>query len=192
MTIFRIKNYGLTLVELLVATFVGMLTFSVLFYVSFTIQNSITVSSGILGITETGRFTIDRISNDIREAKEVKSSYGSYVSGDATLVLEIPVANISGVVTGFDTVIYALDSGDPTKLRHIVYATAGSARKDTSEIVTENVKNLLFSSGGTELSSITYKNAVKTLSVKITTAKIAMGFERINEVTTSVSLRNKK
>jgi len=183
---------GLTILELLVATLIGTLTFLVLFYVSFTIQDSINISSGILGITETGRFAVSRISNDTREAKAVKSSYGSYSSNDTTLILEIPVVNVNGTVTGYDTVIYALDAGDPTKLRHVVYASAGSSRQNISEIIAEDIKTLLFSSGGAGLSSVTYKNAIRILTVKITVAKTIVGLERLNEVTTSASLRNRK
>lgn len=182
---------GLTILELLVATLIGSLTFLVLFCVSFTIQDSINISGGILGITETGRFAISRISNDIREAETVKSSYSSYTSGDTTLVLEIPVANTSGTVTGYDIVIYTLDAADPTKLRYIVYATAGSTREDVSEIIAEDVKTLLFSSNGVSLSSVADKNTVKILTVKIEVAKAVMGLERLNEATTSASLRNK-
>ncbi|MBU4375910.1 MAG: hypothetical protein KKD29_00345 [Candidatus Omnitrophica bacterium] len=185
------KENGLTLIELLVATLIGTLVFMVLFYVSFTIQENINISSGILGITESGRLATSYISNDARQAK-LLTSYSSYSTNNTTLVLEIPVANTSGTIIGSDMIVYALDSADPTKLRRIVYATAGSPRSDSNKIVAEDVDTLLFSSYGTGLSSIASPGTVKLLTMKIITKTNAAGVVRVNEIITSASLRNKK
>lgn len=190
----KAKSRSLTLIELLIATLIGALTFLVLFCVSFTIQENIRVSSGILGLTETGRLAIDRISTDLRQAKTVLSSYGAYTTGDATLILEIPVANSSGTVIGSDIVVYTLDPEDSTKLRQIVIATAGSPRTNLSEIVAKNIKNqgLGFYSNGTLLSAISNKSTIKIITVKIVTSKILVGTERLNEIATAASMRNRK
>lgn len=185
-------KYGLTIVELLVATFIGMLAFLVLFYVSLTIQNNINVSSGILGIAQTGRFAVNWMIRDIREANEVKSSYSTYNTDNTTLIIGIPVADINGTIIGDDIVIYALDATDSTKLRRIVYAIPGSTRQNASEIIAKDIRILLFSSSGTALSSITNKSTIKVVTVKVTTAKTVMGLERMNEIITSSALRNKK
>ncbi len=108
------------------------------------------------------------------------------------MILDIPVTNTSGTITGYDVVVYTLETGDPTKLRHVVYTAAGSSRVNASDIIAEDVKSLLFSSGGTGLSSVTDKSTVKVVTVKIEIAKVIVGFERLNDVTTAVSLRNKK
>src|SRR3990167_7853382 len=119
----EIKESGLTFIELLVATLIGTLVFMVLFYVSFTIQDNINISSGILGITETGRLAVSHITNDARQAK-LLTSYGSYSTTDTSIVLEVPVADTNGTIIGSDMIIYTLDAADATKLRRIVYATA--------------------------------------------------------------------
>jgi type II secretory pathway pseudopilin PulG len=188
------RSRSFTLIELLIATLIGALTFLVLFCVSFTIQENIRVSSGILGLTETGRLAIDRISTDLRQAKAVLSSYGAYTTGDATLILDIPVANSSGTITGSDIVVYTIDSGDSTKLRQIVITTAGSPRTNLSEIVAKNIKNqgLNFYSNGTPLSAVSNKSAIKIVTVKIVTSKVLVGTERLNEAATAASMRNKK
>ena len=183
---------GLTMVELLVATFIGMLAFLVLFYVSLTIQNNISIGSGILDITQTGRFAANWMMRDIREANEVKSSYSTYSSDNTTLIINIPVTDINGTIIGYDTVIYTLDTPALTKLRRIVYAVPGSSRVNASEIIAQDIKSLAFSSNGTMLSSVTNKSTIKVLTMDVTTAKIIMGVERLNEVIVSSSLRNKK
>ena len=186
------QKSGLTMIELLVATFIGMLTFLVLFYVSLTIQNNINVSSGILGITQTSRFAANRMMRDIREANEVKSSYSTYTSGNTTLIISIPVTDVNGIIIGYDIVIYTLDAPDPAKLRRIVYAVPGSSRVNESEIIAQDIKSLLFSSNGTALSSVSDKSTIKILTIDVATAKIIMGVERLNEVIVASSLRNKK
>jgi Tfp pilus assembly protein PilW len=186
------RKSGFTITELLVAAIIFALTFAVLFYASISIQDNMAINSGILSITEAGCFALSRISDDIREAETVKSYYSSYAGGDAVLILEVPFTNSAGQVAGYDTVIYALDASDPSKLRRMVYAAPGSPRKAASEIVAEGVKTLQFSSGGTALSSVAYISAVKTVTVKIETAKTVAGVERLNEMVTSASLRNKK
>ncbi len=187
----KIKESGLTFIELLVATLIGTLVFLVLFYASFSIQENINISSGILGITETGRLAVNYISNDVRQAK-LLTSYGPYSTGNTTIVLEVPVADDNGTIIGSDMIIYTLDAVDSTKLRRIIYATAGSPRSDSSNIIAEGVDTLLFSSYGTGLSSIANPGSVKLLTIKIITKKTAAGVSRTNEIITSASLRNKK
>ena len=187
----RTKESGLTLIELLVATLIGTLVFLVLFYVSFSIQENINISSGILGITESGRLAVSHITNDARQAK-LLTSYGSYSTTNTSIVLEVPVTNMSGTIIGSDMIIYTLDSADPTKLRRIVYTTTGSPRSDSSNIIAEGVDTLLFSSYGTGLSSVASLGSVKLLTIKIVTKKTAAGINRVNEIRTSASLRNKK
>lgn len=186
------RKYGFTIVELLIAAFIGMLSLSVLFYVSLTIQNNINVSSEILGITQTGRLAANWMMRDIREASEVKSSYAAYGTGNTTLVLDIPVTDSGGIIIGYDVVVYALDAPDQTKIRRIVYAAAGSSRENSSEIIAQNIKGLLFSANGVALSSIANKNTIKAVTADVTTAKTVVGLERSNEVVISSSLRNKK
>ena len=181
---------GLTFTELLVATLIGTLVFLVLFYVSFTIQENINVSSGILGITETGRLAVSYITNDVRQAK-LLTSYGSYSTTDTSIVLEVPVADTNGTIIGSDMIIYTLDAADATKLRRIVYATAGSSKSDSSNIIAKDVDTLLFSSDGTGLSSVASLSAVKILTIKIITKRTVAGVSRVNEIITSASLRNK-
>ena len=190
------KTIGFTIAELMVAASIALMAFAVLFYISFTIQDDIGITSSVLGISEKGRLAIDRISKDTRKAKSVISSYGSYTSGNTTLILRIPSIDINGDIidpkTYFDTIIYTLDPGSPERLLYIVNANAASSRNNATEIVTQNVNTLLFSSNGTGLSSITDKASIITVTVKIITSTTALaGSPRLNQITTSISLRNK-
>jgi len=190
------KIIGFTIAELMVAASIALMAFAVLFYISFTIQDDIGITSSVLGISEKGRLAIDRISKDIRKAKSVISSYGSYTSGNTTLILRIPSIDINGDIidpkTYFDTIIYTLDPGNPVRLLYIVNANAVSSRNNATEIVTQNVNTLLFSSNGIGLSSITDTASIITVTVKIITSTTALaGSPRLNKITTSISLRNK-
>jgi len=190
------KTIGFTIAELMVAASIALMAFAVLFYISFTIQDDIGITSSVLGISEKGRLAIDRISKDTRKAKSVISSYGSYTSGNTTLILRIPSIDINGDIidpkTYFDTIIYTLDPGSPERLLYIVNANAASSRNNATEIVTQNVNTLLFSSNGTGLSSITDKASIITVTVKIITSTTALaGSPRLNQIPTSISCRNK-
>ena len=189
------KN-GFTLIELAVASSVGLLALLVVFCVCFTIQDSIGLTTGILGIAETGRFAVNRISGDIRAAKSVIAFYDTYTTGDTTVILRIPSIDGNGNMIDpenvFDITIYTLDLADPAKLLRIVDPNPLSAREDLSETVAENIDTLLFSSDGAGLSYVPDKGTIKTVTASITTSESLMGSERTNEITTSISLRNKK
>ena len=194
----KIDKKGITLTELLVANAIALLAFAVLFCVAFTIQDNIGITRGLLGISERGRFAINRISRDVREAKSVISSYAAYSTTDDVIILQIPSIDGSGNMidpeNDFDIIIYTLDPADPEKLLRIIDAneSAGSSRVDTSGTVTKNIHTLLFSSQGTGLSSVANKASVKTVTIKIITKTTLQGLDRQNETIASVSLRNKK
>ncbi len=197
MLIKKTKKVGLTLVELLIANILALLAIASLFYASITIQKNMNITSEILGISEEGRFAINRISRDAREARSVLSSHSPYATDDATLILRVPSIDQFGDLinpdTHFDIIIYALDTENPQKLLRIVDAHTASSREDTAELVAEKIDTLLFSSNGTGLSSVIDKGTVKTVTVEIitmSTLPIAPG--RQNTIISSVSLRNKE
>jgi len=188
----KLKKSGHTIAELIVGSAIAILAFVVLFYISFTLQDNIDITSGVLGISERGRFAIDRISKHIREAKSIVSLHGAYSTDNDTIVLELPSINASGDVIDpdkyFDYVIYTLQSDN---ILRIVDANVASSRKNSTETVTGNVDTLLFSSQGVGLSSYADKSSINTVTVKIITRTISARFGRQNEIITSVSLRNK-
>lgn len=193
----KIKKSGLTLIELMVANVIAILAFMVLLSVSFSIQENIGITSGILGISEKGRFAINLISRDIREAKSIVSSHGTYSTDDDTIVLKVPsidrvTLDIKDPDIYSDYLIYTLESSEPEKLFRIVDAYPNTYREDIKETITEYINTLSFSSGGTGLSSVTDKQSIKTVTVRIVTTTTLPGLNRTNEITTSVSLRNKE
>jgi hypothetical protein len=195
MIVLKIKREGFTIVELLVANIVAIMAFVVLFYVTFKLQGNLNVTSGILGISEKGRFASNRISTDIRLAKSVTSSYGTYSTGDTTIVLQVPSIDANGDIIDpdnyLDIIIYTLDSTNPEQLLRIVDANTASSRSDITETVTEYIDTLSFSSEGTALSSITDKSSIKIITSRIITKTTLPGINRTNEIITSASLRNK-
>ena len=92
-------NQGVSSVELSIAIAVALLTFAILFYVTFTLQTNVNIASGLLGMSEKGRLAVNYISQDIREAKAVRSSYGSYSTGGDTLILDVPSIDGSGNIS---------------------------------------------------------------------------------------------
>lgn len=192
----KFNKNGFTLIELAVAGLVGLLALLVVFCVCFTIQDSIGLTTGILDIAETGRFAVNRISGDIRNAKSVISFHNTYTTGNTAVILRIPSIDSNGNMIDpenvFDIVIYTIDPADPARLLRIVDANPLSAREDLNEVLAENIDTLLFSSGGTGLSYVSDKTSVKTLTTRIRTSENLMGSERVNEIATSISLRNKK
>ena len=190
-----VKNSGFTIAEVIIVSAIALMTLAVLFYFSFTIQGNITATSGILAISEKGRFATNIISKDIREAQLVMSSYGKYTTGDTTIILKIPSIDINGdiivPIVRFDYIIYKLDPADPQRLLRIVYANPESSRDNATDIVTENVDGLLFSSEGEKLSSVSDKQVIKTVTTKITTKTTTLSFQRQHEIITSTSLRNR-
>ncbi len=176
-------NKGVSLVELSIAITVALLTFAILFYVTFTLQTNVNIASGLLGMSEKGRLAVNYISQDIREAKAVRSSYGSYSTGGDTLILDVPSIDGSGNIidpdTKFDVIIYTLDSADPKKLIRVVYADGASSRTSGTETIIEDVDSLSFSGTTSE-----------TIGIQITTSTATADAERQSTITTSASLRN--
>lgn len=189
------KKSGFTTIELMIAATVSLLAFAVFLYVSFTIQDNIAITSATLGISEKGRFAIDRISKDIREAESVISSHGIYITDDDTIVLQVPSIDANGDIIDpdvyFDYIIFALDSTYPERLLRIVDAEAVSSRSNIAETVSQSIDTLSFSSEGAGLSYVTDKQSIKTVTVKIVTSAISGSSSRQNEIMTSASLRNK-
>lgn len=192
---------GLTLIELMVANVIAVLAFTVLFYVAFTIQDNIGLTSGVLNISEKGRFAINSISKDVREAESLISSFTknstTYTTDDDTIILEIPAIDTNGDIildadndiAGYDKIIYELQSAALYRIIADKYST--SSRTVGSESITDDIDTLLFSSEGTDLSSVADMGSVNTITVKIKTATTVAGVGRENEVITSASLRNK-
>ena len=191
----KFRSRGFTIVELLIANFIAALAFVVLFYVAFTIQDNIGTTQGVLGISEKGRFAIDHISRDVREARAVLSSYSAYITDDDTIVLSLPAIDLNGNIIEpiifFDKIIYTLDPIDPETLLRIVVADSASSRNSDQEDITKNMFSIVFSSGGTGLSSVFDKGTIRTVGINIITTTVTAGVSRQNEIITSVSLRNK-
>ncbi len=190
----KINKDALTIVELMVANIIVVLTLAVVFYISLTIQQNIGITSEILGITEEGRFAVNRISRDIREAKSVIASHGAYTTTDTTVILKVPPIDMQGDViapsTYFDIIIYTLDSSNPEELLRIVDANVSSARLNTSELIAEGIETLLFSSEGTGLSSVSDKTSIEIVTVELVTKTLLLNPERQNGIITSAFLRN--
>jgi hypothetical protein len=209
MTKLKLGKSGLTLAELLIANVIAILAFVVLFYVSFSIQENIGITSGILGISEKGRVAVNYMSRDIREANSVISlrTIGgtTYSTSNDTLVLKVPSIdeislNLKDPDVYFDYIVYTLDPANRERLIRAVDAYPNTHRQDVTETVIEYIDTLSFQSvksGGASAEGLSNFSAgeitaIKTVIVKIITKTTVPGMDRTNEISTSVSLRNKE
>jgi Tfp pilus assembly protein PilW len=76
---------------------------------------------------------LERLVNDVREARFVTSSYGGYTSATSTLVLQVPIDAVAISTTEFDHIIYTFLAS--TGLRRIVYAASSSNRMTQADTV---------------------------------------------------------
>ena len=184
-----LKNNGFTITELAIATLVGMMAFTVLFYISFTLQDNIRITSEILRINENGRNIVSILSRDIREAKSTLSSFSTYSSDASTLILRTPsikdssgelLTTMSGAISSYDILIYTINPSDSEQLIRHTFASVGSYRNSGIETVAKKIQTFTVSDFSESVSIEVYTKAslVSTTQGRIKTSCVLRNNER--------------
>ena len=172
-----INDSGFTLVELMAATAVSVLFSAAFFAAFYVMRNEFYQQSMYFNTNRAARFGMDFIARDVKEAVRVVPTRGGDTTGNAVLILELPSINASGEATNitsqFDYVVYKLDSVNPTILRKSLDVLGGTSNRNggsdyANKEVARNINTLLFSSGGTGLSSVSNIAGILGLTVQIT------------------------
>ncbi len=164
---------GLTIVELLIA---GSLIAAVgAIMVMIFVQNS-----GVL-LKQQAKVSQGLNANDahaeitevIRQASAVATSYSSYTSNGTTLVLKLASYNGQGTLINdtYDYAVFKRDATNSAILRKQIFPNASSSRSAESEVLAKDVSNLTFIYYDNNKSVVTPANAtIIDFTINLTTA----------------------
>ncbi|MFB0565572.1 MAG: prepilin-type N-terminal cleavage/methylation domain-containing protein [Candidatus Aminicenantaceae bacterium] len=192
----RFKPKGITLIEFLVATAIGVIILIGILTLYSTGQRYL-INGGIRAdVLHDGRYVLEWLSRDIKEAIQIIQSWDVYSTTSDSLVLEIPSINSSGFIVDiendFDYIIYRQKPQFAHKLERIVDAKDGvSSRVDSSRIIANRISSFVLSSEGVEFSSTSDFSTVSYIDISLTTRKTYIGRLFEETLNTVVKLRNK-
>ncbi|MBN1872529.1 MAG: hypothetical protein JW800_08155 [Candidatus Omnitrophica bacterium] len=188
----KVKN-GFTISELVVSTAITSLVICSAVSMSNSVMRNMARANRELLSSERGILVTQMFSNDVRSAKTIMTSYGSFHTGDQTVILAVPSIDAYGEPIDpelyNDRVIYILMDGNI--MRIIDAYDSVSARADTTDVVVRSVTALSFSHNGTDLGSIADLSSVDSITMQATTSTILFGNSEYDDIIAAVSLRNK-
>lgn len=185
------RGRGFTIAEIVVV--VGLFALLSVFIVGVYIShNQLFYSqSAEINAVGTARAVMDDLTDNIREAREVATSYihnlVTYTSDSDTLVLRLPAIDSSGnpIAAAFDYVIYYIDAADATRLRKIVSVNPLSSRRAEEKLLTDYLNSI----------ALTYNNSPMETATRVTINLVTQDSVRLNTrtitITEEVFLRNK-
>ncbi len=139
-------SLGFSLLEVVIACLLGILisAYIVSIFVKNTglvYQQATTVSAG-LDVNQ----SLYQITNYIKQAESVSTSYSGYTSSGSVLVLQLPGLDASGnVLSGVsDYVVVTQDSTNNKILRLIVIPNSSSSRPAANTVLTTILKSITF------------------------------------------------
>jgi len=191
---------GFTITELISVSVILVIFFGAFFGAYLALRHQTYQQGNFYDANHSVRFAVDRVARDVNEALRVEASFGTYNTGDSTLVLALPGINADGESTNieadFDRVIYRLDPADSTVLQRILSLDASSQRNggnDATQVVSSEVQNILFTSGGTGLSQISDVATLKRINFSISARKTlrAGAQTQTAQLDSDMTLRNK-
>lgn len=164
------NNKGFTLVEILIVVFIGLFLLGAVVYTAFTINRNMVLAQRRVELQETARNIIGRIVKDYRGGENLlvnaTVNMTLYTTGDNTAVLSLPSVDTNGdVTTGTDFIVFTL-IGD--EIHRITQADASSIRTTGDVMIGDGVTALVFTSGGTGLSSVADVTEVDNLDISVT------------------------
>lgn len=184
------------MVELQIASAIALITLSAVLALYLFSWRSFAIGNTLLDVYSNSRNASGWLTRDIRCAAQVVSSYGSYTTGDNSIVLMAPSIDSLGEVINpcYDYIIYKLQGTD---LYRIVQKDALSSRNACNNIIARNCADLTFSSGGVKLSDVANLSTVNTVSIYLPINKSTISLSGAGTHTASISpttvvrLRNK-
>jgi prepilin-type N-terminal cleavage/methylation domain-containing protein len=192
---------GFTLVELMAATVITVLFAGALYGVFSAMRDEMWRQNIYYDTNRAVRHGLELVSRDVKEALRIEPAWGGDTTANTVLILRLPSIDNNGEPTNinsqFDYVTYKLDSADPTKLVRSLDVLGGvSAREGgtdkTGSLVAKKIQTLLFSSGGTGLSSLSASqiSGIKILSIQILGQGSTLGVSQTTQGESDVMLRN--
>lgn len=172
------KMAGFTLVELMAATAISVLFSAAFFAAFYAMRNELYQQTSFFNSNRSVRFAIDAIARDVKEAISIEPTRGADTTGNQVLILKLASIDANGVPTNFDAdfdyVVYKLDGTNPAILRRTLDVLDGTSTRNagadiTNKEVARSVQTLLFSAGGTGLSSLTAQtlSGLRQINVRI-------------------------
>ena len=182
---------GLTLIELLIVVAISAVIMIALLSLYMEGQKYFFNEDAKADTIEDSRFPMTWISRDVREAREVVASAGTYSTGPNSVILGIPTPLVPDVNSSL--IIYRRDPTNPERLERILAAVDGTPTRVRIMADAVNAFNLIYyiQDGTTPASPIT-----ATFIVDITLSSSMKGIQRTNQpyveaLNTRVRLRNK-
>lgn len=187
---------GLTLVELLVVLALSALIILALVTLYTSGQRYFINQDAQAKVLREGRYVLDWIARDIKEAVQVVPSWNGYTTSTSCLVLKVPSVDENGLILDiqnhFDYIIYRRKPDDPKRLERILDANDGvSALTDDTRQLAERVDAFLLSSEGEGLSSVGDLSTVSSIDIALSTRQTRQGRDFQETLNTVVKLRNK-
>jgi prepilin-type N-terminal cleavage/methylation domain-containing protein len=140
------------------------------------------------------RGAIDRMTREMRQSVSVAASNGSYNTGSSAIVLQLASiqANETIIPSTYDYVIYRLDPSNPKKLQEIMVAASGSARKNDTRTILNNVDSASFTYYDVSGTAITSGyTATKRIRLQIDASQTKYGKNIPVSYSEQATLRNK-
>ena len=192
------SNSGFSLIELMSATALTLVTAFAFYTVFLTIRNELAQQDNYYTGNRTIRFALDKMARDGEEAIGVVSNWAGDTTGNSILILKLPSVNASGVPTNiasqFDYVTYKLSGTTLTRTLDLLDGT--SQREGGDDIINRRVatqvQSLLFTSGGTALGSIAAATlpTLKTINAQILAQAAIRGRTQTSQGDADLMLRN--
>lgn len=189
---------GVSLVEMLVAVFVGVLVLTVTMIIEVMGKQTVDIGSAFLEVHSSARMAMDWMDRDIRGASQIVPSRvvngNNYFSTTDQLILQLPSIDANNQIINdtYDYIVYHLIDSTPVQLERIVDAHANSSRPSESRIMARNVDDFSLSSGGTPLAGVGDVTTLTHVTVHLDLHKEAMLGQDVDEtLDLVVKLRNK-
>lgn len=187
---------GLTLVELLVVLALSALIILALVTLYTSGQRYFINQDAQAKVLREGRYVLDWIARDIKEAVQVVPSWNGHTTSTNCLILKVPSVDASGLILDienhFDYIIYRRKPEDPKRLERILDAKDGfSSLTDDTRQLAERVDAFLLSYKGVELSSVGDLSTVSSIDIALSTRQTRQGRDFQETLNTVVKLRNK-
>jgi len=187
----KINKKGLGAFELLLASFIVLLTVVVTMESFVFINNNGHVLMSYFASYLKGREALDQISKDCRMGIRVMDNYAGHTTSDNCLVLKIPSIDSSGNVIDvndkFDYVAYWVSGGN---LWRQVIPGIGSSRPASNSIFKNAVESILFASEGVLMSSVAHKTAITRVTAWVSISETFLGRDYRITPGTTIKLMN--
>ncbi len=192
----KFKPEGFSLIELLVIVAIGSFMILALLSLYVAGQKYFMTGSARSDVLRDNRHVFNYISQDVKEAVQVLSSWDIYTTSTNCLVLQVASLDSNGLIIDidnqFDYIVYRLNSEYPNRLERIIDANDGlSSREDSTRVIATRANSFQLRSEGVDLSAVSDFSQVSSVEVTLIATKNLLGRTFQETLRTGVKLRNK-